>query len=72
MTIPFPRTLTRVFAVPKSIPISRENNPSNQFRGFIAKLFSSGEFYSRSDKEITSKLDNKLYHAYDHKQKKRQ
>jgi hypothetical protein len=27
-----------VFAVPKSMPMSRENNPQNQFRGENAKV----------------------------------
>ena len=40
MTIPFPRTLTRVFAVPRSIPISREKSPNSQLKGLKAKLFS--------------------------------
>ena len=33
ITIPFPRTLTRVLAVPKSIPISSEKNPNSQLSG---------------------------------------
>ncbi len=33
MTTPLPRTVTRVFAVPRSIPMSWENNPSSQLSG---------------------------------------
>jgi hypothetical protein len=36
ITIPFPRTFTMVFAVPKSMPISRENSPSSQLNGLNA------------------------------------
>jgi hypothetical protein len=38
ITIPFPRILINVFAVPRSMPISRENNPHNQFSGENAKI----------------------------------
>ncbi len=33
ITMPFPRTCTRVFAVPKSIPISNEKYPNSQSKG---------------------------------------
>jgi hypothetical protein len=36
--MPFPRTLTNVFAVPKSMPISREKSPNSQLKGLNAKL----------------------------------
>jgi len=39
-TIPFPRTFTSVFAVPRSMPISREKSPSNQFNGLNANRYS--------------------------------
>ena len=38
MTIPLPRTLTRVLEVPKSMPMSSEKNPSSQLRGLKAKV----------------------------------
>jgi hypothetical protein len=38
MVMPFPRTLTRVLAVPRSMPMSNEKNPNNQFRGLKANL----------------------------------
>ena len=41
MTIPLPRTCTRVFAVPRSMAMSRENRPKSQFNGLKAKLGSS-------------------------------
>jgi hypothetical protein len=37
MTIPFPRTCTRVFAVPRSMPMSSEKSPRSQFKGLKAK-----------------------------------
>jgi hypothetical protein len=39
MTIPLPRMLIIVFAVPRSMPISRENNPQNQFNGENANVY---------------------------------
>jgi len=41
MVIPFPRTLTNVFAVPKSMPMSSEKKPSSQSKGLNANLGSS-------------------------------
>jgi len=38
ITIPLPRTLTKVLAVPRSIPISKEKSPNNQLSGRNAKL----------------------------------
>jgi hypothetical protein len=38
ITMPFPRINIRVLAVPKSMPISRENNPKNQLSGENANL----------------------------------
>jgi hypothetical protein len=38
--IPLPRTLTRVLAVPRSMPMSSEKNPNSQLRGLIANLIS--------------------------------
>src|SRR5262245_30174378 len=35
MTMPFPRTRTRVLAVPRSIPISRENRPIMLTNGLL-------------------------------------
>ena len=37
ITMPRPRTLTRVLAVPRSMPMSREKRPSNQFSGVNTK-----------------------------------
>ena len=37
MTIPLPRTLTSVLAVPRSIPMSSEKNPNSQLRGLNAQ-----------------------------------
>ena len=34
MTMPLPRTSTSVLAVPRSMPMSRENRPSRAFSGF--------------------------------------
>ena len=34
MAMPLPRTSTSVLAVPRSIPMSRENRPSRAFSGF--------------------------------------
>ena len=39
MTMPLPRTITSVLAVPRSIPISSEKRPSSQLSGLIAKKF---------------------------------
>ena len=40
ITIPFPLTCTRVFAVHKSIPISQEKYPNSQSKGENATLYS--------------------------------
>jgi hypothetical protein len=47
MTIPFPRTWTRVFAVPRSMPMSSENRPSNHLKGFNANDESSFAIVNR-------------------------
>jgi hypothetical protein len=36
MTMPLPRTRTKVLAVPRSIPMSSENRPRSQFSGLKA------------------------------------
>ena len=41
ITIPFPRTWTSVFAVPRSIAMSKENRPSSQLIGLKANSGSS-------------------------------
>jgi hypothetical protein len=41
ITMPFPRTLTSVFAVPRSIAMSSENRPKSQLIGLNAKAGSS-------------------------------
>src|SRR5512139_605480 len=40
-TMPLPRTLTSVFAVPRSMPKSRENRPKSALRGLNAIRFHS-------------------------------
>src|SRR5690554_6452377 len=39
MTMPLPRTLTNVFAVPRSMPISSEKRPRSQSRGLTKWCF---------------------------------
>jgi tRNA(Ile)-lysidine synthase len=39
MTMPLLRTLTSVFAVPRSMPISSEKRPRNQFSGLTTRYF---------------------------------
>ena len=41
ITMPLPFTFTSVLAVPKSIPISRENSPNSQLKGLNANSYSS-------------------------------
>src|SRR5574340_1107009 len=57
ITIPFPRTLTSVFAVPKSIPMSKENNPISQLKGLNAKIFS----YSLMAQRLQSRFIEENY-----------
>src|SRR5574340_1290690 len=60
ITIPFPRTLTSVFAVPKSIPMSKENNPISQLKGLNANMDS----YSLMAQRLQSRfIEKKLYHS---------
>jgi hypothetical protein len=49
MTMPLPRTFTSVFAVPKSIAMSRENRPKSQFIGLKAKGGSSMRVSKQED-----------------------
>src|SRR3989304_4479688 len=51
ITIPFPLTLTRVLAVPRSMPMSREKKPSSQLnilRGLNPKFCSLGGYSSQT------------------------
>src|SRR3989304_9685012 len=51
ITIPFPLTLTRVLAVPRSMPMSREKKPSSQLNilsGLNAKFCSLGGYSSQT------------------------